>query len=182
MTGSNSSMPCILVIDDNEDILHFLHEILRSSGYHCLTATCGKVGLELLWKESVDLVVLDHEMPEMNGYEVAERIREQWPELPVILYTGLPIDIPPRKQRLFIGIVAKTNCVELLDLSGHYSEDRKAAVYLESVLIGLPPSPPARAVHSVSANEWFAICTTFFLASSASSLQTRMTFVVLAHN
>ena len=109
-------MPCVLVIDDKEEILGFLHEILSNSGYHSLTASSGKRGVELLLRESVDLIVLDHEMPEMNGYEVAEAVREQWAQMPMILYTGFPIDIRADKLQLFIGVVAKTNCVELLDL------------------------------------------------------------------
>ena len=115
MTGDNS-VPCILVIDDNQDLLGFLDEILQNSGYRSLTASSGKQGLELLLKESPDLVVLDSEMPEMNGYDVAGAIREQWPEMPIILYTGPPYDISPDKQQLFTGIVGKTNCVELLNL------------------------------------------------------------------
>ena len=108
-------MPCILAIDDNEDILGFLREILHNYGYHVLTAPSGKRGLKLLLQERVDLVVLDREMPEMNGYDVAEAIRRQWPEIPLILYTGLPFDVPP-KLRHFVGVVAKTNCAELLHL------------------------------------------------------------------
>lgn len=109
-------MPCILAIDDNEDILGFLRELLHNSGYRVLTAPSGKRGLELLLKERVDLVVLDGEMPEMNGYDVAEAIRGQWPEMPLILYTGLPVDVPADKLCHFAGVVAKTNHAELLDL------------------------------------------------------------------
>ena len=116
MAGNDSLMPRILIVDDNEDILDFLDEILRNSGYCSFTASSGRRALELLLKESADLVVLDLEMPEMNGYDVAEAIREQSPEMPLILYTGLPIAIPSEKQQLFAGIVAKTNCAELLDL------------------------------------------------------------------
>ena len=55
-------------------------------------------------------------MPGMTGYDVAGAIREQWPQMPIILYTGLPFDISPDRQQLFTGIVGKTNCVELLNL------------------------------------------------------------------
>ncbi|MGE5056145.1 MAG: response regulator [Acidobacteriota bacterium] len=114
--ASNNSRPSILVVDDNQDILAFLQEILRNSGYHSLTASSGKRALELLLDENVDLVVLDYEMPMMNGYDVAQRVKEQRPEMPLILYTGFIEDMPAERLRLFTGVVAKPDCVELLNL------------------------------------------------------------------
>ena len=111
--SSNNSRPSILVIDDNEDILSFLQEILCKSGYQSLTASSGRQALELLLDENVDLVVLDYEMPIMNGYDVAQRIKEQRPEMPLILYIE---DMTGEKLRLFTGVVAKPDCVELLIL------------------------------------------------------------------
>lgn len=64
----------------------------------------------------MDLVVLDYEMPVMNGCDVAERIREQGPEMPSILYAGFIDDVPTEKLNLFTGVVSKPNCVELLNL------------------------------------------------------------------
>ncbi len=116
MSSANNSKPCILVIDDNQDILAFLQEILRNSGYHSFTASTGKRALELLSRQSVDLVVLDYEMPVMNGCDVAERIREQRPEMPLILYAGFIDDMPTEKLKLFTGVVSKPHCVELLNL------------------------------------------------------------------
>ena len=102
--ASNNSRPSILVIDDNEDILLFLEEILRKSGYQSLTASSGRRALELLLDENVDLVVLDYEMPIMNGYDVAQRIKEQRPEMPLILYTGFIEEMPAEKLKLFTGL------------------------------------------------------------------------------
>jgi len=70
--------------------------------------------LELLLRRSADLVVLDREMPVMNGYDVAERTREQRSEMPLILYTGFIDDTPVETLKLFTGVAAKPNCVELL--------------------------------------------------------------------
>lgn len=117
MLSGNNSKPSILIIDDNHDILAFLQQVLRNSGYRSLTASSGKRALELLLEhESVDVVVVDYEMPSMNGYEVAMRIKEQRPEMPLILYTGFIDAVPAEKQKLFAGVVAKPSCVELLEL------------------------------------------------------------------
>ncbi len=116
MTSTNNSKPSILVIDDNQDILAFLQEILRNSGYHSLTASSVKRALEVLLRQSVDLIVMDYEMPVMIGCDVAERIREQRPEMPLIFYTGFIDDMAAEKLKLFTGVVSKPNCVELLDL------------------------------------------------------------------
>ena len=53
-------------------------------------------------------------MPVMNGYDVAERTREQRSEMPLILYTGFIDDTPVETLKLFTGVAAKPNCVELL--------------------------------------------------------------------
>ena len=125
MAGSNNSKACILVVDDNQDILAFLQEILRNYGYHSLTASSGRRALELLVDENVDLVVLDWEMPLMNGYDVAERIKEQRPEMPLILYAGLIDHIPAKKLKLFTGVVPKPSCVELLDLIASFTQTNR---------------------------------------------------------
>lgn len=114
--ASNNSRPSILVVDDNDGILSFLQEILRNSGYDCLTASSGKQSLDVLARERVDLAVLDYTMPDMTGDELAERIREQRPEMPLILYTGIPDDMPAEKLKFFTEVVAKPNCAELLNL------------------------------------------------------------------
>lgn len=60
-------MACILCVDDNQDVLKSLGEVLRTSGYGTLTALSGNQGILLSLQNSVDLVVLDYEMPGMNG-------------------------------------------------------------------------------------------------------------------
>lgn len=122
MVSGNNSKASILVVDDSQDILAFLQQVPRNSGYHSLTAPSGKRALELLSQKNDDVVVVDYEMPLMNGCEVAERIKEQRPEMPLILYTGFIDAIPAQKQRLFAGVVAKPSCVELLDHLARYSK------------------------------------------------------------
>jgi PAS domain S-box-containing protein len=66
----------ILVVDDNRDAASSLAMVLRSSGHTALTAYSGVQALELAAKEKPDAIVLDIGMPQMNGYEVARRIRQ----------------------------------------------------------------------------------------------------------
>ena len=66
----------ILLVDDEEDILEFLSYNLRKDGFEILTANNGAKGLALAKKHKPDLVILDVMMPEMDGVEVCQRIRE----------------------------------------------------------------------------------------------------------
>ena len=70
----------ILLVDDEEDILEFLSYNLRKDGFEILTANNGAKGLALAKKHKPDLVILDVMMPEMDGVDVCQSIREL-PEL-----------------------------------------------------------------------------------------------------
>jgi DNA-binding response OmpR family regulator len=62
--------------------------ILEREGYEVLTAGDGSAGLELFAARSVDLVVLDYHMPELNGAAVAQKMRDLKPEVPVIMLSA----------------------------------------------------------------------------------------------
>jgi CheY-like chemotaxis protein len=108
------SVACILCIDDNPDVLGSLGGVLQASGYGALTALSGNQGILLSLQNSVDLVVLDYEMPGMNGDLVAQAIRRYRPELPIILFTGIPDDIPDSARQNVNGVVSKTDFSGLL--------------------------------------------------------------------
>jgi CheY-like chemotaxis protein len=105
---------CILCIDDNQAVLEPLGEILRASGFTTLTALSGKQGIRLLQQNSVDLVVLDYEMPGMNGDLVAQAIRRSKPKLPIILFTGIPDNIPDSVRQNVNGVLYKSDFSGLL--------------------------------------------------------------------
>jgi len=81
-------MQRILVIDDEYPLCTTLAKILREEGYEVLTSQSAKKGLEILNSEKLDLVLLDINMPEMDGIEMLERIRQIDKNLPVIMITG----------------------------------------------------------------------------------------------
>lgn len=109
-------MACILCVDDDEDVLKWLGEVLQNSGYSTLTALSGNQGLRLLLQNSVDLVVLDYQMPGMNGNLAAQAIHRTKPELPIILFTGIPDDIPDSARKNVNGVVYKADSRGLLAL------------------------------------------------------------------
>jgi two-component system alkaline phosphatase synthesis response regulator PhoP len=80
----------ILVVDDNPDSVAIMRGILESRGYDVAAANGGAEALQFLKKEAVDLVLLDIMMPEMNGMEVLQRIKDDAASsrLPVILVTA----------------------------------------------------------------------------------------------
>jgi DNA-binding NtrC family response regulator len=81
-------MTKVLVIDDEEGIRDILDTILRRKGYDVVLADGGRKGLELFRRERPDVVVLDLNMPEMNGMAVFQHIRQLNPGQPVIILTG----------------------------------------------------------------------------------------------
>jgi adenylate cyclase len=84
--------PALLVVEDNEDNRYVLSQQLNIHGYDNITiATNGHEALNILRSKSFDLVLLDIMMPDLNGYEVLERMRSS-PELrniPVIMISGI---------------------------------------------------------------------------------------------
>jgi len=79
----------ILVVDDEANARVSLGEALRLEEYDVATAASGEEALSLLEKsEPFDLVVLDLKMPGMDGLEVTEVLREEWPDTVIILLTA----------------------------------------------------------------------------------------------
>ena len=78
----------LLLVDDEPSILSSLRRLLRPAGYIIHTAENGKAGLEILEKETIDLIISDMRMPEMDGAEFLERVRNRWPATTRILLTG----------------------------------------------------------------------------------------------
>ncbi len=80
---------CILVVDDDQDILLFLVDRLHALGYDVLTASNGKEGLETLHSQSVDGVLLDLHMPVMGGMTMLEKLGNPLENPPVIVMSAI---------------------------------------------------------------------------------------------
>jgi CheY-like chemotaxis protein len=85
----NQRRAVILCVDDEENPLVLRKLVLQKAGYEVLTAKSAKDALEITASRSVDLVLSDHLMPGMNGTELAQQIKAQHPDLPVILISGV---------------------------------------------------------------------------------------------
>ena len=86
----------VLCVDDEVVGLQVRKLILERSGYTVLTALDGPTGLTIFNDHAIDAVVLDYSMPGMHGGEVAARMRESKPEVPILLlsaYMGLPSEV-----------------------------------------------------------------------------------------
>jgi len=80
----------ILVVDDEEDILHFLELVLKEKGYLVVTAAGGHEALTQAQIERPDLVLLDIMMPQMDGWEVLKllRVDEETAQIPVAMLSA----------------------------------------------------------------------------------------------
>lgn len=77
----------ILIAEDDKDIVNLLKLYLESNGYRTVTADNGRDAYELVRQEKIDLAVLDIMMPEMDGYELAVKIREAY-DFPIIFLSA----------------------------------------------------------------------------------------------
>jgi CheY-like chemotaxis protein len=103
----------ILCIDDDRDTLDVRKKVLLSSGYSVLTSQSGIEGLEVVSSGTpVDLVLLDYVMPGMNGDQVAESLKSNFPHLPVIAVSA--VRLPPRMLEIVDAYVQKGQDVEVL--------------------------------------------------------------------
>ncbi len=80
--------PVVLLVDDEDTIRLFLEKTLRDEGYEALTAATGEEALELTRSELPDLILLDLKLPDINGIEVLQRVKEEVPEVSVIMLTA----------------------------------------------------------------------------------------------
>ncbi|MQY53028.1 MAG: response regulator [Firmicutes bacterium] len=98
-------MKKILVVDDEKDVLDLVRRVLIRGGFEVITASDGKEGLAKVYSEAPDLMILDINMPVMDGWQVCRKIRGD------PLYKHLPIIMLTVRR-------AKTDQLKGLDLGG----------------------------------------------------------------
>ena len=106
----NMHLKNILLVDDKRDVLQPLAEGLRASGeFEVLTAENGRKALEIFrGGHKIDLLVTDIEMPEMNGFDLLDHIKKDFPETPAIVLTGF---ITP-KIKEHLRAIGDYTCIE----------------------------------------------------------------------
>src|ERR1051326_467246 len=124
-SGTDQSGPRLLLCDDSPVERLALAHYLRGEGYSVDEAGDGEAALEYLKSRRVDLLLLDLEMPEVNGFDVLNYIHEHRRALPVILLSGMaPDEIQqkmghlksPELPPLFIKPVDPEQLVELVEM------------------------------------------------------------------
>jgi CheY-like chemotaxis protein len=80
--------PLVLCVDDTPSVLESQKRLLEQNGYRVLTATNGEEALQAFISHSVDLVLLDYHVPEMNGGMAAVRMKQSKPDVPVVLLSS----------------------------------------------------------------------------------------------
>jgi len=106
----------ILCVDDSESSLNIFKIILEDFGYKVLTASSGREGLELFVSNAIDAVILDYQMPGINGEVVAAEMKRMNPRIPILMLSGC-VSLPESALLLVDEFVTKGDPVELLLLA-----------------------------------------------------------------
>jgi DNA-binding response OmpR family regulator len=108
----------ILAVDDAELVLHVLRNFLQNTSYNLTCTTSANIALNFLKTSKPNLFILDIDMPEMSGYDLAMRIRAEGQEAPIIFLTGNTTQESVEKA-LMIGVadyiakpISKTKLLE----------------------------------------------------------------------
>jgi PAS domain S-box-containing protein len=94
-----ASLPRVLAVDDDPSTLKLIQTVLQSQSYDVLTANSGEAALAILLEQKVDAIILDLLMPDMDGFEVADRIRESEDHrnIPLFILTGQELTVGQRE-------------------------------------------------------------------------------------
>jgi two-component system, sensor histidine kinase and response regulator len=91
VSGGRSDTNRILIVDDSPEILSITDSILSSAGYQTIAYAEGLIALQIMELMPPDLIILDINMPNIDGYEMTRRIRSnsKWDMTPILLFTAL---------------------------------------------------------------------------------------------
>jgi CheY-like chemotaxis protein len=102
-------MKTILLAEDNKRMAALCKQELEDEGYRVLIAYDGGEACQIVQDNAPDVVILDISMPGVNGLQAIERIKEAYPDIPVILFTGFDEDcLTDQRARLAIACVEKS--------------------------------------------------------------------------
>ena len=115
LNSQNQNKPLhILVVDDEPAILKIVAKLLTASGHIVEKAANGRLGLAKFLAGQFDLVITDFNMPEMNGKEMAEEIKEISPQTPTLMLTAL--------EQIFIDPSSKPKSIDRI-MSKPFTEE-----------------------------------------------------------
>jgi len=103
----------ILLVDDNTDGNSARQSVLEELGYHVFSARCGREALQVLEKQSVDLIITDYRMSPVNGLELIAKLRQASDAIPVVLLTGFAESLGLTPENTGANVVIQKSSREL---------------------------------------------------------------------
>lgn len=135
----------VLVIDDNKDIQYVTAAALMHRDYNVFTASDGLEGSELMKKRRYDAVIVDYQMPRLNGLQFIEMSRVMWPETPIILMSADAWCI-----RRFDSVAGTFGCIgkpfdlaqlmDLVDRACRFPQGKPVRRFCDDRVVGLQAS------------------------------------------
>ena len=119
--------PQVLVVEDNERNMKLFRDVLHASGYRTLEAATGERAVELVFEHRPDLVLMDIQLPDIEGVEALDRVRadERFSSVPVLALTAQAME-GDRERFLaagFDGYLSKpVNIAEFVETVKRYCE------------------------------------------------------------
>ena len=135
----NGSRAKLLLVDDDAAIRRILLRLLADEGYEVESVPNGELALETISQNAFDLILLDLNMPEMDGWETFEQLAEKHPLLPVMVITARPNQMASARAAGVGALLEKPlDCRRLLDeIARLLAEPRQARL---ARLAGRPSS------------------------------------------
>ncbi|HJU12161.1 MAG TPA: sigma-54 dependent transcriptional regulator [Candidatus Binataceae bacterium] len=124
----NDEPAAVLIVDDEAEMARAISDLLQGAGYHALTANSGPEALDIVKRESIDLVISDLRMAEMSGHQLQGELHRVAADLPVIIITAFG-SIESAVESMKLGardfITKPFGNEELLRVVSHALENRK---------------------------------------------------------
>lgn len=95
-------MKTVLYVDDSEEMIEIVKIVLANSGYRVLSQTSGQATIDFCANESPDLILMDLNMPGMDGFETTRQLREQGFTNPIVALTASETD-EDKEKAIAIG-------------------------------------------------------------------------------
>ncbi len=105
------SQSTVLLVEDELLLREGVQEVLEVHGYKVMVAGDGAEALALLGHTPVSLIISDLVMPNMNGVDFVQRVRQQFPKLPIIVASGSPGAVMKRLGIDSIQVPGATACI-----------------------------------------------------------------------
>lgn len=106
MLTQHSYQPFVLCVDDDKAVLDLMRMALELKGFRVLAAKDGRAALEAFTIYPVDVVVLDYQLPGMNGCDIAREMTRIKPDVPKLLFSG-DAELSDEEAGMFQGFCSK---------------------------------------------------------------------------